>query len=855
MKKNLFFGLFATMMLLLTTACQKENDLFGNGEATISFEISTPQMATRAFSDGTTATVLKYAVYHKVGENFVLVRDEKTAQLDGKKAHVDVRLATGKTYYVFFWAQHRDALFEPDYDALTMKVIYNDATKCNDENYDAFYWFDDVTVEGAATVDVTLTRPFAQLNIGTNDLENFDIDDVSVATTAVTVKNVYDTFNFASGNVVGNATEVTFAATARPASEAFPVTGYEYLAMNYMFVQQEGDVLNEVIFTYDDGKKSRTFTNIPVKPNHRTNIYGALLTNNIGFDVEIEEDFDGDAVITDAEKLIVAAQTGGTYTLTDNITLTEALNVTAEFTLNLGEYTISNPNGYVIENTSKLTINSDANGGFEGLGGIRSTGGEITINGGKYTASSDWKTGTYNHILKAENTDVVINGGTFDATIGGTNNAMINVSEGSIVTINAGEFRNVAANEVIPQFAPYMFTYEKNGKLIINGGNFYGGWRFNGETTTTDIYGGNFTVSYDGQSFHANSTHVLTVYGGVFSLNNGGKLNPTNYVAAGYVAVNNSDNTYSVVKGSVAANAAEFIAAVNNIEDGDVIALSENVNFTADNRTHNSGNYYDGLYYIGDKDFTIDLGGKTIGNANGAVNDYLLNFKNDGTKANTITIKNGTIDAGTAAYCAICTSSTSAQPVTINLENVNIINNNSSGSTIKVRGDAVLNVKEGTVITGTNSYLGIECIASTANIYEGAKIYMNGTSSYNGCLVGVGGNGTVNVYGGYGKGVSGGLIAMTSGGTINARGGEWIANTDGTYANGNKSVLVAQSANNKNSVVNVTGGTYKGGYNCYGDAVGDAQINISGGNFNADPSSYLADGKSATENDGVWTVQ
>ena len=59
MKKNLFFGLFATMVLLLTTACQKENDLLGNGEATISFEISTPQMATRAFSDGTLATQLQ----------------------------------------------------------------------------------------------------------------------------------------------------------------------------------------------------------------------------------------------------------------------------------------------------------------------------------------------------------------------------------------------------------------------------------------------------------------------------------------------------------------------------------------------------------------------------------------------------------------------------------------------------------------------------------------------------------------------------------------------------------------------------------------------------------------------------
>ena len=62
--------------------------------------------------------------------------------------------------------------------------------------------------------------------------------------------------------------------------------------MNYILVQKEGEVLNEVILTYDNGNKSRSFTNIPVKANHRTNIYGALLTNNIGFDVEIEEDFD-----------------------------------------------------------------------------------------------------------------------------------------------------------------------------------------------------------------------------------------------------------------------------------------------------------------------------------------------------------------------------------------------------------------------------------------------------------------------------------------------------------------------------------------------------------------------------------
>ena len=264
--------------------------------------------------------------------------------------------------------------------------------------------------------------------------------------------------------------------------------------------------------------------------------------------------------------------------------------------------------------------------------------------------------------------------------------------------------------------------------------------------------------------------------------------------------------------------------AIEAVADGGTITLAKNVEITEDTRVNSGGSWYEGVYYIGDKSFTIDLNGCTI-TQNGAVNDYLFLFKNDGSKENVITFKNGTIDAGKSAYCALCTSSASTQKITLNVEDLNIIGNNSNGSVCKIRGGSEFNVKAGTVITGKDSYLGIENFNAVVNVFEDAKIYMNGTTSYNGCLIGVGGNGTVNVYGGYGKGVSGGLIAMTSGGTINVMGGEWIANTDGTFANSNKSVLIAQSdkqynAGAGNSVVNVSGGIFKGGYNCYGNAVG-----------------------------------
>lgn len=328
-------------------------------------------------------------------------------------------------------------------------------------------------------------------------------------------------------------------------------------------------------------------------------------------------------------------------------------------------------------------------------------------------------------------------------------------------------------------------------------------------------------------------------------------------LASGVIADNVTVATSGVAKigDTKYATLAEAVAAV---EDGGTITMIANETFTENNRYDNGG-WWDGLGYSGDKSFTIDLNNFTI-SQDGALNDYLMWFKNDGAKDNTITLKNGTLDAGTTAYSALATASSNAKKITVNLENISLINNNSNGSTVKVRGGAVLNVKDGTVITGKDSYLGVECSAATVNIYDGAEIYMNGTSSYNGCLAGAGGNGTINVYGGKGLGKSGGFIAMTSGGTINVEGGEWTANTDGAYANDNKSVLVAQSdkqynAGAGNSIVNVTGGTFKGGYNCYGNAAGDAQINISGGNFNADPATYLAQNYVAVENNGVWNVE
>ena len=516
------------------------------------------------------------------------------------------------------------------------------------------------------------------------------------------------------------------------------------------------------------------------------------------------------SIIDDLKK---AFKNGGEYTLPVDVTVTEQLLISgANKKLNLDL------------NGNTLTCNTNLTGTS---GSIHTTGAELNISNGTIVNKAGYffVTNGYNDNLHLELTDVDVKG---SAT------AVFYFADGTDIVLN-----NVNVNVSGKGF--YSFSKQHNGTILINGGTY---------KTSGKVF--DFTSNLP-VTFVGNCLFTDKSYAGVDWVESGDAAYP--WKPVGHKVLVGTKGYYSL---------SDAVAAV---EDGQTITLASDEVFTETNRTHNSGSWYDGLYYVGDKSFTIDLGGFTI-RQDGAVNDYLLNFKNNGSKPNVITLKNGTLDAGKTAFCALATSSSNTQKMTINLENINLINNISNGAVIKFRGGCELNVNAGTVITGMDSYTGIEAVGNNTvvNIYEGAEIYQNGTSSYLGAIVGASYNSTLNIYGGKGKSAKCGIIVMSTGATINVSGGEWIANGDGTVAGDNQAVLVSQNNRNESgwackSILNVTGGTFKGGYNCYGMGSGveadDAQINISGGIFNAKPAeSYLEDGYSAVENEenGTWVI-
>lgn len=279
--------------MVFATSCQREVELGTlNGDKTksVSFKINPPVIASRAYSDGLSATALQYAIYDAAGNE--LSNLTVTDGVINGSTTVNLSLVAGSTYSAIFWAAAPNAPYAIDFAQKKLSVDYSAITS-NNEAYDAFYKYVTFTVTDNMDLTVELKRPFAQLNIGTSDLTTAKNAGYIVSQSKVSVP-VYTDLDLVSG-VATNQTTIEFAPANIPTGEVFPVTGYDYLAMNYLLVNADKEVV-DITFSFTDGalEKSHTVGSVPVQRNHRTNIYGELLTSTTNITVVITPEYDVD---------------------------------------------------------------------------------------------------------------------------------------------------------------------------------------------------------------------------------------------------------------------------------------------------------------------------------------------------------------------------------------------------------------------------------------------------------------------------------------------------------------------------------------------------------------------------------
>lgn len=317
--KTKLFSMFAVAAMLLTTSCSNDetNELISGEPVTTSFKVQLPNSigtrpnkgAKKAFADGKTATVLKYMVFDENNNRIATIpTGEKAINLS---TDVQLSLITGKKYKIVFWAANAEAPYTIDE---TGKVTVNyEGMKTNDESLDAFCRCYEYTAGAEVENPVKLYRPFAQLNVGTKDMDKavkagFNKD---AAKTKVQVSGIANTLNLLTGEVDGEV-DVTCDLNAIPTGETFPKEGYEYLSMDYLLVGKETKTVVNVEWQITDGVTTvdRSFTNVPLQGNYRTNIFGNLLTATTDMNVEIDPAF-SDVIVANNDELATELATDG----------------------------------------------------------------------------------------------------------------------------------------------------------------------------------------------------------------------------------------------------------------------------------------------------------------------------------------------------------------------------------------------------------------------------------------------------------------------------------------------------------------------------------------------------------------
>lgn len=358
MKKVLFSTVAMSALMLMATSCADDqtSDLKAGAESTVTITAQLPgDMGTRAFADGTKATELHYAVYEK-GTTIRLAVCKKadgtkgqlegTATMTGLQTTISLQLTTGKEYDFVFWADAPgDNVYTFNSEDQTVTVNYANAEN-NTDNLDAFFGQKkDLKVSGNMSISQELRRPFAQINIGTDDFDAAAAAGYTVSESTIGVAT-YKTLNLLSGEVSHPVT-ATFVKKPIPTEDSkFSVNSkdYKYLSMSYVLVPKDKETVD---IAFDYTLTNRTFTNVPVQRNYRTNIYGSLLTNTADFNVVIvpgfnDPDYNHNVITASTQtELATAAQTpNAVIKLKENSTYTLPATVAEGVTFSGDETTV-----------------------------------------------------------------------------------------------------------------------------------------------------------------------------------------------------------------------------------------------------------------------------------------------------------------------------------------------------------------------------------------------------------------------------------------------------------------------------------------------------------------------------------
>lgn len=539
--KKLF--LLAVGLAMTLTACQKDEGLVSDGATSQTITVTIPQgMQTRAtaadFGNGAKIDRCLLQIYHS-GTTPAKYGEQQSATVqkgaDGKlTATFNLRLVAQQTYDFVFWADCStgDHYNTDDLTNITVKGNYAG----NNDEFDAFTGaLLDYQVKGAFSENITLRRPFGQLNVKTLDMAAIPDPTLKPTKVKVAFTAVPTSFNAKKGEIG--------AATAAVEYTADVLSADGDLTVDYIWAPVEEATLADFSMTFLDaaGKEisaNSDFKSIPIRRNYRTMVSGNLLTKQGDITVEIDPNFykPDITVVTTAEELHAAFANGGSVTLSEDVT------VEAPLVVETGKTVEIDLNGKDIINTTSLPDTDPRYGNttvFEVKGGAT-----LNIKGDgniKAIGTKPNEDGYRMAVYAYGDAKVNIYGGNFvndqDYNDHNAQLDLIYADQQAVINIYGGTFESKSANN--------------RGYWVLN--------LKDGSGAAINVYGGTF-INYDPSSSMTE--------------------NPVkNFVAEGYTAIKTSaepapNGTYTVVKGTEVAAPADLESA---LKSGDIAIVSRSM--------------------------------------------------------------------------------------------------------------------------------------------------------------------------------------------------------------------------------------------------------------------------------------
>lgn len=542
--RNLAGCLLISGLLLTVSSCsQEEVRTAPASEGRMSLSVTLPiDMSTRSADDALNVNTLHWSVFEVktvsdgADDGKTVTNEIVTAQkIENFTGTADLAfpLVSGKQYRVALCAINSANDFVTYYpETGKLSVDYSKA-ECNVFTDDVFTGVSDVIdipEGGSYTTEITLTRPFAQLNWGTSDLNEPTVEPYCQGTTAtVTISqgSLFTDYDLFTGEVSGEVglpiTFPTVNCDELPEVD-FPMNGVvlpKLVAMNYLLTAKGNSTISASLKFEGNLNEEIPVDNAAVEANYRTNIYGNMLTNSGDITITLSRAFNSadktvPITVGSALELVNALKNkesnieipeGTTIDLTDrgSFDLVDGQTITIEGTLLLGTLQLQ------IKSTDdkKATVTIDGNG----KGKIICTNSSECISPKKdtklimknieynslnmsgYALASSGDLDLYKVTLNIRNYGITTNNSVFQT---------INLEECVINYANSSNYALCLSNTTSIIKNCQISSYSANASISI------------GHGSTCEIYGGIYSSHKSETLAIQSNTDRLTIYDGDF---------------------------------------------------------------------------------------------------------------------------------------------------------------------------------------------------------------------------------------------------------------------------------------------------------------------------------------------------